>query len=111
MRITCIGPVLGRYTQAEAQAAGKPSMAGHVKRGVERREEIPARDENGSVILGDDGRPVIEEVKTHVAPCGQNLTALYDQVPADGEDHYVKCPQCGNVSRVTKLPPPDDAGG
>ncbi len=103
--ITCVGPVLGTYTEAEARAANKPGMAGHAKRGIEVEETIYARDENGAVMMGDAGEPVIDRVETRIVPCGQDLTALYAEVPADGHEHFVQCPKCGTVGRVTKYPP------
>jgi len=34
--------------------------------------------------------------------CGNNITELVEKVPADGEDHSVKCPKCGNEVGVRK---------
>ncbi len=109
--ITCIGPVLGTYTEEEeARAADRPVMAGHAKRGIEVEEKIYARDQNGAVVLDNAGEPVIDRIETRIVPCGQDLTALYAEVPADGQEHFVRCPKCGNVGRVTKHPPETTGG-
>jgi predicted RNA-binding Zn-ribbon protein involved in translation (DUF1610 family) len=34
--------------------------------------------------------------------CGANLTTLIAAVPADGENHEVECPKCGNKATVRK---------
>ena len=36
--------------------------------------------------------------------CGAVLNKLIDQVPADGKDHKVKCPECDTVCVVKKTP-------
>jgi adenine-specific DNA methylase len=85
MQYTCQGPVIGTYTEEEAQALGRPNMAGHNKRGV------PAG--NGLIV-----------------PCGADLTELVEDVDVDGRDHEVTCPRCGNAVSVRRVPgPPDGA--
>jgi hypothetical protein len=37
--------------------------------------------------------------------CGQNLTDLIAKIPADGNEHKLKCPKCGNIAKVEKTPP------
>lgn len=41
-------------------------------------------------------------------PCNTDITGLIEAVPVDGADHEVKCPRCGNVSSVRRLPADDD---
>lgn len=83
MQYICQGPVAGTYTEDEAKAAGRPEMAGHNKRGV--------KSGNGLIV-----------------PCNTDITGLIEAVPVDGADHEVKCPRCGNVSSVRRLPADDD---
>jgi hypothetical protein len=85
MQYTCQGPVIGTYTEDEAQALGRPDTAGHVKRGVKAG--------NGLIV-----------------PCGADLTDLIESVDDHGADHVVVCPRCGNVSSIRRLPGPPDAG-
>ncbi len=36
--------------------------------------------------------------------CGATLDKLIDKVKADGENHGIECPECGNLSSVRKVP-------
>ena len=35
--------------------------------------------------------------------CGAVLDKLIDKVKADGENHGIECPKCGNLSSVRKI--------
>lgn len=84
----CAGPVLGgAWTEAEAQALGRPEIAGHRKRGVRTRK-----------------RQVGEITVDMPVRCGRNLAALIAEVPQDGDEHEITCPRCGSVARVIRTP-------
>lgn len=34
--------------------------------------------------------------------CGQDLTAVFEAMPADGQDHEIECPMCGTVGTHMK---------
>lgn len=51
-------------------------------------------------------RPVLAGHKKRKG-CGADLAKLIAQIPQDGKDHDLKCPRCGNVSRVMRTPPTD----
>lgn len=36
--------------------------------------------------------------------CGQDLTPLIADIPADGKDYAVTCPKCGNVGMHMRTP-------
>lgn len=36
--------------------------------------------------------------------CGQDLTALIEALPVDGEDHEYNCPKCGATRRASRIP-------
>ena len=40
--------------------------------------------------------------------CCVELTALFAEMPADGQDHEIACPKCGTVG-VHMTTPPDEA--
>jgi len=108
-RMICRGPLAGTYSKEDAEALGEPKMTGHARRGRVVEEPVYQRDESGNVVLDDeDNSPVIEKTIHRVVPCGFDLTEQYDAVPADGKDHFIKCPRCGNVSRAMKTPADDD---
>ena len=83
MTYICQGPLIGTYTEEEAQSLGRPDIAGHNKRGVQAG--------NGLIV-----------------PCGTDITDLIEAVDTDGADHDITCPRCGNVSRIRRLPVPPD---
>lgn len=88
-RMTCLGPVLGVYNKEQAKAAGNPGLEGKQMRGVKLRKRIDRKT-----------KKTIESA----VPCGNDLTALIAAVPEDANDHLVKCPRCGNVSIVCRVP-------
>lgn len=96
IRYRCAGPVIGTWSQAEAEAAGRPRLAGTRKRGIRTRKQRG---------LGPDS--------AYDAPvrCRQDLTALVQALPADGQDHQITCPKCGNVARVMRAKTAEAAAG
>lgn len=90
VKFLCAGPVLGTWSEDEAKAIGRPDIAGHRKRGLRKR-----KFKVGEVTVDLPMR------------CRKNLTALIAALPQDGNEHEIKCPKCGNISRVIRTPAPN----
>lgn len=101
MTMRCAGPLHGVYSKKEAAALGRPAIEGHRKRGIPVEKMV--------VVTGKDGAP--ERIKlTAYEPCGNDLTALIDKVPADGTVYDIECPKCGGIATVRKTPADAPAG-
>ena len=48
--------------------------------------------------------PRVEKDSINRKGCGATLDKLIDRVKADGENHGIECPKCGNLSSVRKVP-------
>ena len=48
--------------------------------------------------------PRVKEDSIERRGCGATLDELIDKVKADGENHAIECPKCGNLSSVRKIP-------
>ena len=48
--------------------------------------------------------PRVKEDSIERKGCGATLDKIIDKVKADGEDHAIECPKCGNLSSVRKTP-------
>ncbi|KKK94782.1 hypothetical protein LCGC14_2679380 [marine sediment metagenome] len=48
--------------------------------------------------------PRVEKDSINRKGCGATLDKLIDRVKADGENHGIECPKCGNLSSVRKAP-------
>ena len=48
--------------------------------------------------------PRVKEDSIERKGCGASLDKLINKVKADGKDHGIECPSCGNLSSVRKVP-------
>ena len=64
-----------------------------------RNEGLPNLFDIGEVFgLGIDGQAFARQA------CGNDVTELIEAVPIDGEVHEVKCPKCGTIATVRRVP-------
>ena len=55
--------------------------------------------------------PRKDETSMERRGCGADLTELIAVVAEDGRPHAIKCPKCGNMSSVSRVPLPQVVNG